>query len=203
MTEVDLGPDGDRPGLDRAAAVEAVARWGFCGVLMGTVDHPIGVLSLVPLTDAAVLAPTASLTGIWVAPADRGHGFGRQLVRAAAAELIKREVLAIEAVGQSEEMPTGFLRAVGFRVIHPNPIAPRLRMDLTTTVRHRPDLVAAWHRLAGLVPASIPPPQPAGFKQSRQTSRRVAFRPDVTEQRRPHRGTVHRSEIFLDSAQQH
>ena len=174
MTEADLGLDEDRPGpagLDRAAAVEAVARWGFCGVLMGAADRPVGVLGLGPLAEPDGKISAALLTGIWVAPADRGHGLGRQLVQAAAAELIRRDVFVVEAVGQSEALPTGFLRAVGFRVVQPNPIAPRLRMDLTTTVRRRPDLVAAWHRLAGLVPATIPPPQPAGFKQSREIER--------------------------------
>ena len=172
MTEVDLVPAEDRPGLavaDHAAAVEAVARWGFCGVVMGPVEQPIGILGVVPLADAEGKgASSALLSGIWVNPDDRGHGLGRQLVQAVAAELIRREVAVVEAVGQSEVLPTGFLRSVGFRVIQANPIAPRLRMDLATTVRRRPDLVAAWHRLAGLVPASIPPPQPAGFKQSRQ-----------------------------------
>lgn len=173
MTEVDLGSDENRPEVcpaARAAAVEAVARWGFCGVVMGGADQPTGVLMLVPLAEGKG-APGALLTGVWVAPADRGHGLGRQLIQAAAAELIRREVPTVEAVGQSDVLPTGFLRAVGFRVIQPNPMAPRLRMDLLATVRRRPDLVAAWHRLAGLVPAPMPPPQPAGFKQSRQVAR--------------------------------
>jgi hypothetical protein len=59
-------------------------------------------------------------------------------------------------------LPPGGLEAVGFTVVRPHPITPRLRMDLQTTLRWKPDLGAAWNRLTGLVtqPAS---PEPASY----------------------------------------
>ena len=60
-------------------------------------------------------------------------------------------------------LPTGWLEAVGFAVVRPHPITPRLRMDLQSSLRW-PDLGAAWHRLAGLV-GSPAAPEPASYAQ--------------------------------------
>lgn len=60
-------------------------------------------------------------------------------------------------------LPTGWLEAVGFVVVRDHPATPRLRMDLQSTVRWRPDLAAAWSRLTGLVSQTVPP-EPAGFE---------------------------------------
>jgi hypothetical protein len=55
-------------------------------------------------------------------------------------------------------LPAAWLETVGFVVVRPHPVTPRLRMDLQTTQRWRPDLGAAWSRLTGLVaqPAAEP-----------------------------------------------
>lgn len=153
---------------DRMAAIETVTRWGFCGVVFKSVDEPIGglLISVMP-GDERDGSAAALLRGAYLIPAERGHGLGRELIQAVAVELIRRDVTTIEAVGRPRALPTGFLRAVGFRVVQSHPISPRLRLDLTTTVRRRPDLAAAWHRLAGLVPTTIAPPQPAGFEKRR------------------------------------
>ncbi|HEV2929799.1 MAG TPA: GNAT family N-acetyltransferase, partial [Propionibacteriaceae bacterium] len=58
-------------------------------------------------------------------------------------------------------LPTGWLEAVGFAIVRPHPITPRLRMDLQSSLRWA-DLGAAWHRLAGLVGAPATP-EPASY----------------------------------------
>ena len=91
----------------------------------------------------------------------RGKGIGRQLVQTAAGLVVRRDIRALEAVGTYTDgpscmLPTGWLEAVGFAVVRPHPVTPRLRMDLQSSLRWA-DLGAAWHRLAGLVSA---PPAP-------------------------------------------
>ena len=66
-------------------------------------------------------------------------------------------------------LPTRWLETVGFVVVREHPVTPRLRMDLQSTVRWRPDLTAAWSRLTGLV-AQPAPPEPATFSRGSQDS---------------------------------
>jgi GNAT superfamily N-acetyltransferase len=115
--------------------------------------------------DAAVLLSVQVVDGY------RGKGIGRQLVSSAASLLVRRDIRALEAIGTNREgpscmIPTPFLEAVGFAVVRPHPVTPRLRMDLQTTQRWIPDLGAAWNRLTELVgqPAS---PEPAAYVHRR------------------------------------
>jgi hypothetical protein len=85
-------------------------------------------------------------------------------VQTAAGLVARRDVRALEAVatyrrGPSCLLPVAWLEHVGFTVVRPHPVTPRLRMDLETTVRWRPDLGAAWSRLTGLVaqPGTVDP----------------------------------------------
>jgi hypothetical protein len=57
--------------------------------------------------------------------------------------------------------PTASSQRVGFTIVRPHPITPRLRMDLHSSLRWA-DLGAAWQRLAGLVSAP-PAPEPASY----------------------------------------
>jgi len=155
-------------------AESVTAHWGYCGVLALNDGDTIGSLtmapaSLVPRLGAFATTPispdAAALMSVWVAPESRDKGLGRALVQSAAGLLARRDIRALEAVGTYHDgpscmIPAGWLENVGFAVVRPHPITPRLRMDLQTTVRWRPDLGAAWHRLTGLV-AQPTPPEPA------------------------------------------
>jgi GNAT superfamily N-acetyltransferase len=107
-----------------------------------------------------------------VLPEWQGKGVGRQLVQSAAAMVARRDIRALEAVGTHREgpscmLPASWLESVGFAVVRPHPLTPRLRMDLQSTVRWRPQLGAAWQRLAALVPQTSTP-EPAGFEPLRR-----------------------------------
>lgn len=158
---------------------EAITRhWGYCGVVAVQDDVLVGYLTLaparyVPRLGAFATTPVgpdaAVLVSGQVLPEHRGHGIGRQLVQAAAGLVARRDLRALEAVGTYQQgpsclLPVGWLEAVGFTVVRAHPTRPRLRMDLQTTVRWRPDLGAAWHRLTGLV-AQPAPPEPAAYAQ--------------------------------------
>jgi GNAT superfamily N-acetyltransferase len=168
-------PPGQRDGQMKLDWAESVIRhWGYCGVLAVNDGETIGSLtmapaSLVPRLGAFATTPlspdAAVLMGVWVASNLRGKGIGRSLVQSAAGLLVRRDIRALEAVGTYHDgpscmVPAGWLESVGFALIRPHPVAPRFRMNLQTTVRWRPDLGAAWHRLTGLV-AQPTPPEPA------------------------------------------
>lgn len=151
---------------------EAVtAHWGYCGVAAYNDAELIGHLTMAPAVHVPRLGAFATtpvspdaavLMSVRVAEEHRGHGVGRHLVQTAAALVARRDIRALEAVGTYHDgpscmLPTGWLQSVGFVVVRPHPVTPRLRMDLQTTARWRPGLGAAWSRLTGLV---TPPPLP-------------------------------------------
>jgi GNAT superfamily N-acetyltransferase len=156
---------------------EAVTqRWGYCGVMASNDGETIGYLTMAPamfvprlgaFATTPVSPDAAVLMSVKVVEEFRGKGVGRQLVQSAAAMVTRRDIRALEAVGTHHPepscmLPTGWLEAVGFTVVRPHPVTPRLRMDLQSTLRWKPDLGAAWSRLTDLVtqPAS---PEPASY----------------------------------------
>lgn len=166
--------DSSKVKLEWAEAV--TARWGHCGVLALDDGEPIGFLtvapaSMVPRLGGFSTTPASSdaavLMAVQVVDAWQRKGIGRQLVSSVASLLVRRDIRALEAIGTNREgpscmTPTPFLESVGFTVVRPHPVTPRLRMDLQSTQRWIPDLGAAWNRLTGLVvqPAS---PEPAAY----------------------------------------
>jgi GNAT superfamily N-acetyltransferase len=150
-------------------------RWGHCGVLAMDDGEVIGHLTmapaaLVPRLGAFATTPVsqdaAVVMTVRVVAEYRGVGIGRQLIQSAAALVARRDIRALEAVGSYHEgpscmLPVGWLEAVGFTVARPHPITPRLRMNLQSTLRWKPDLGAAWNRLTDLV-SQPTPPEPRG-----------------------------------------
>jgi GNAT superfamily N-acetyltransferase len=175
----DLATSSDR---DRAATklewAEAVtARWGHCGVMAVNDGEIVGFLTMAPAAFVPRLGAFAStpvgrdavvVLSARVVEEFQGNGIGRQLMQSAAALVARRDIRALEAVGTYREgpscmLPASWLQSVGFQVVRPHLVTPRLRMDLETTTRWRPDLGAAWQRLTGLVPQGVPP-EPVGFE---------------------------------------
>ena len=166
----------DRTMVKTEWAEAVAAHWGYCGVVASHEGQIIGHLTMAPAAYVPRLPAFAStpvspdaavvLSGM-VVEDHRGHGVGRQLVQAAAGLVARRDIRALEAVGTYHDgpscmLPATWLEAVGFTVVRPHPSTPRLRMDLQTTVRWRPDLGAAWHRLTGLVAQPVSP-EPAAY----------------------------------------
>jgi GNAT superfamily N-acetyltransferase len=168
--------NGDRRQAKVEWAEAVTSHWGYCGVLALQEDNPIGHLCMAPaayvprlgaFATTPVSPDAAVILSARVAEEFRGKGIGRQLVQSAAGLVVRRDIRALEAVGTYHNgpscmLPVGWLEAVGFAVVRPHPITPRLRMDLQTTLRW-PDLGAAWHRLAGLVKSSPATPEPASY----------------------------------------
>jgi GNAT superfamily N-acetyltransferase len=165
--------------LEWAEAV--TARWGHCGVMAVNDGQVIGFLTLAPagfvprlgaFPTTPVSQDAAVVMSLRVVDGFQGKGIGRQLVQSAAALVARRDIRALEAIGTYRDGPScmvsaAWLQTVGFRVIRAHPVTPRLRMDLQSTVRWRPDLGAAWQRLTGLVPQGAPP-EPAGFEPAQR-----------------------------------
>lgn len=170
-------------GAKRQWAEAVTERWGYCGVVAQSDGEMVGHLTMAPaayvprlgaFATTPVSQDAAVLMTVNVAEEMRGKGIGRQLVQAAAGLLVRRDIRALEAVGTERQesscmLPTTWLQAVGFVVVRPHPITPRLRMDLENTLCWRPDLSAAWTRLTGLV-VQPPLPEPAAFRPSRARS---------------------------------
>ena len=165
---VDLATSSDqRRAATKQEWAEAVTRhWGYCGVAAYNDTELVGHLTLAPaghvprlgaFATTPVSPDAAVVVSVRVAEKHRGHGVGRHLVQHAAALVARRDIRALEAVATYHEGPScmlaaGWLESVGFTVVRPHPVTPRLRMDLQATQRWRPGLSAAWSRLTGLVP---------------------------------------------------
>lgn len=165
----------DRAEVKREWAEAVTRRWGYCGVIATDGDEVLGYATLAPAgmvprlgaLDGAHLNPGAAvLLSTRVEEPYRGRGLGRQLIQAAAGQMVRRDIRAIDAVGSYREgpsciSPVAFLQRVGFAVVRQHPVTPRLRMDLQATARWLPDLGAAWNRLTGLMPQPTAGPEPA------------------------------------------
>ena len=110
-----------------------------------------------PVSGDAVLLMTAR-----VLPEFAGGGLGRMLVQAAAKDLTRRGVRAIEAFGRADApdedgaarapaacVPADFLLAVGFKTVRPHHRFPRLRLELKNALSWREDVEVALERLLG------------------------------------------------------
>jgi GNAT superfamily N-acetyltransferase len=143
----------------------AETKWGSCGVKLTQDDDVLAVLALAP----AAQAGGSMVKMIWVRREFAGRGYGRQLVQAAAAEMMRNKVEVILASGGRGRHvcatpPTGFLREVGFT--HPD--GERLwRLDLRKTVLERTSRRFFERLLRGLGAN----PEPAGGAISSRVGR--------------------------------
>lgn len=164
-------------------------EWGSCGRVALVDGVAVGYVVYAPaafvpgaasFATAPVSADAILLTAVSLAPEHRGHGLGRRLVQAMAADLIERGgVRAVEAFGRrgpalgpgtSCLVPHDFLARVGFRTQRPHPTTPRMRMDLRSAVTWRDEVEAALGRLVGVVrPAQVPETGNVSGRVSRQT----------------------------------
>jgi GNAT superfamily N-acetyltransferase len=153
--------------LEKEAWVSAtLLEWGSCGKIVYADSLPAGYVTYAPpvhvprslafptspVSADAVLLMTARLL-----PEFTGGGLGRMLVQAAAKDLSRRGVRAIEAFGRmGDEVPIGgcvlpadFLLSVGFKTVRPHHLIPRLRLDLRNALSWREDVEVALERLLG------------------------------------------------------
>lgn len=158
----------------KAAWVEATeAGWGPCGLVVYVDEVPAGYVLYAPpaFVPRAAAFPTSPvgpdavlLTAARVDAPFRDQGLGRVLVQAAAKDLTRRGVRAIEAYGGVDEtcvLPVGFLEAVGFARVREHARSPRLRLDLRTALTWRDPVGGAWERIRGAVR-----PFPAGANRA-------------------------------------
>jgi GNAT superfamily N-acetyltransferase len=164
--------------LEKEAWVSAtLLEWGSCGKLLYADSVPAGYLLYAPpvYVPRSVAFPTSPVSGDAVllmtgrvVSEFQGGGLGRMLVQAAAKDLTRRGVRAIEAFGSlvppgdvddddaktrprhgSCVVPADFLLAVGFKTVRPHYRYPRLRLDLKTALSWREDVEVALERLLG------------------------------------------------------
>jgi hypothetical protein len=163
--------DGHR--VKRTWLEATTAAWGPCGLLAHVDDVPAGFVTyappaFVPRASAFPTAPVSSdavlLMTARVADGQTGAGLGRALVQAAAKDLGKRGVRAIEAYGAVGELcllSAEFLESVGFVTVRDHARHPRLRLDLRAAVTWREPVEEALGRFRRAVR-----PFPAGANRT-------------------------------------
>jgi GNAT superfamily N-acetyltransferase len=156
------------PASEKDAWVSHVLReWGSCGRVALVDDVPVGYMVYAPeaFVPGAAGFPTAPvspdavlLTTAYVAPEWANGGLGRMLVQGMARDLIKRDIKAIEAFGDTRGkgtmscvLPVEFLGSVGFKTQRAHTTTPRMRMELRAAITWRTEVEAALERLVGVV----------------------------------------------------
>jgi hypothetical protein len=161
------------PGLEKEAWVsETLLEWGSCGKLVYVDSAPAGYVMYAPpsflprmgvFPTGPASADAALLTTANVVAGYAGGGLGRMLVQAAARDLAKRGIRAIEAFGDAKYgepdpdgvtggrcvAPADFFLAVGFKTVRPHPRFPRLRLELRTTLSWKSEVEYALETLLG------------------------------------------------------
>ncbi len=162
--------------FEKEAWVSAtLLEWGSCGRIAYVDDDPAGFVLYAPpmFVPRSMAFPTSPVSGdavllmtARVLPRYSGGGLARMLVQAAAKDLTRRGVRAIEAFGEAatprdtdsgEEgsamcmVPADFLLSVGFKTVRPHHRYPRLRLDLKTALSWREDVEQALERILGSV----------------------------------------------------
>ena len=154
-------------GLEKEAWLSAtLLEWGSCGKIVYADSLPAGYVTYAPPVHVprSLAFPTSPVSGDAVLlmtarllPEFVGGGLGRMLVQAAAKDLSRRGVRAIEAFGRmGDEVPVGgcvlpvdFLLSVGFKTVRPHHLFPRLRLDLRNALSWKEDVEVALERLLG------------------------------------------------------
>ena len=163
--------------FEKEAWVSAtLLAWGSCGRIAYVDEMPAGFVMYAPpafvpramafptspVSADAVLLMTARVLPLWT-----GGGLARMLVQAAAKDLTRRGVKAVEAFGLAAEaapaegeapgpgclVPADLLLAVGFKTVRPHRRYPRLRLELKTALSWREDVEQALERILGTVRA--------------------------------------------------
>jgi GNAT superfamily N-acetyltransferase len=174
--------------LEKEAWVSAtLLDWGSCGKIVYVDSSAAGYVLYAPpaYVPRSVAFPTSPVSGDAVLLMTgrvldefQGGGFGRMLVQAAAKDLSRRGVRAIEAFGLATVaggdddappvgpfgppvaaggarrhapclIPADFLLSVGFKTIRPHHRFPRLRLELKNALSWREDVEVALERLLG------------------------------------------------------
>jgi GNAT superfamily N-acetyltransferase len=152
-------------------------EWGSCGRIAYVDEEPAGFVTYAPpaLVPRSLSFPTSPVSGdavllmtARVLPPHAGSGLARMLVQAAAKDLTRRGLKAIEAFGLAAGagmtsgrdvpnpaclVPADFLVSVGFKTIRPHHRFPRLRLELKTALSWREDVELALERILGTVRA--------------------------------------------------
>jgi GNAT superfamily N-acetyltransferase len=177
----DIAEEAGDIALEKEAWVSAtLLEWGSCGKVLYVDSTPAGYLLYAPpvYVPRSVAFPTSPVSGDAVllmtgrvVTEFQGGGLGRMLLQAAAKDLTRRGVRAIEAFGslvppgevEVDEaegarerrshgaclVPADFLLAVGFKTVRPHHRYPRLRLDLKNALSWREDVEVALERLLG------------------------------------------------------
>lgn len=164
--------------FEKEAWVSAtLLEWGSCGRIAYVDDTPAGFVLYAPpaFVPRAMAFPTSPVSAdavllmtARVLPEFTGGGLARMLIQAAAKDLTRRGVRAIEAFGlaaTTEDLedveqrsssclvPADLLLAVGFKTVRHHRRFPRLRLELKTALSWREDVEQALERILGSVRA--------------------------------------------------
>lgn len=161
--------------FEKEAWVSAtLLEWGSCGRIAYVDDDPAGFVMYAPpafvprsmsFPTSPVSADAVLLMTARVLPEYSGGGLARMLIQAAAKDLTRRGVKAVEAFGLAAEqndssptdpghscmVPADLLLAVGFKTVRPHHRFPRLRLELKTALSWREDVEQALERILGSV----------------------------------------------------
>ncbi len=164
-------------GLEKEAWVSAtLLEWGSCGKIAYVDGVPAGYVIYAPpvhlprslaFPTSPISADAVLLTNAHVVAEFAGQGLGRVLVQAAAKDVLRRGVRALEAFGDVKGdtahcvVPADYLLAVGFKTVRAHHRWPRLRLELKNVLSWREDVEVALERLLGsMTPENALRPNP-------------------------------------------